>query len=249
MTFPQTSSKWVASLQTQLVSFPVINLPTLRSPRPMNPKITVMLVDDHAVVRAGYRLLLSQTGHIDVIAEAERGEEACQLYADHHPRVTVMDLNLPGMGGLATLRRIVARDAAARVLVFSIHDELAYVTRALEAGAKGYITKSCAPEVLVEAVARIAEGGTFVEPELAQKLAMRPYAAPGAETALEGLSPREFDIFRLLAQGLTTREVAEELHLGYKTVANYATLLKNKLGVSTAAELARLAYAHGLIKL
>ena len=214
----------------------------------MNPKITVMLVDDHAVVRAGYRMLLAQNPGIEVVREAERGEEACQYYQEHQPAVTVMDLNLPGIGGLAAVRRIVGRDPKAKILVFSIHDELAYVARALEAGALGYITKSCAPEVLVEAVMKIAQGQRYVEPEIAQKLAAQAYAKNGGVVALNELSAREFDIFRLLAQGLTTREVAEELRLGYKTVANYSTLLKSKLNARTTAEMARIAYEYGLLK-
>ncbi|MDD2769506.1 MAG: response regulator transcription factor [Methylococcus sp.] len=214
----------------------------------MKPKITVMLVDDHAVVRAGYRLLLSGTQNIEVVSEAERGEEACQLYADARPDVIVMDLSLPGIGGLASIRRIRTRDASARILVFSIHDELIYVVRALEAGARGYITKSCAPEILVEAVARIASGESFLEPEIAQRLAMQTLGGAEAATALNTLSAREFDVFLLLAKGYTTREVAEELRLGYKTVANYSTLIKSKLGVNTTAEMARLAYQNGIFK-
>lgn len=214
----------------------------------MNPKITVMLVDDHAVVRAGYRLFLSQTGNIEVVCEAARGEEACQYYLDYRPEVTVMDLNLPGIGGLAALRRIVARDPAAKALMFSIHDELMYVTRALEAGAKGYITKSCAPELLVEAVVKIAADETFLEPDIAQKLAYQSVARNESQVALNTLSAREFDVFCLLAKGLNTREVAEELQLGYKTVSNYASLIKDKLNVNTTTELVRLAYQYGVIK-
>lgn len=214
----------------------------------MKSKITVMLVDDHAVVRAGYRLLLSGTPNIEVVGEAERGEEACQLYADTRPDVIVMDLSLPGIGGLASIRRIRSRDTSARILVFSIHDELIYVVRALEAGARGYITKSCAPEILVEAVARIASGESFLEPEIAQRLAMQTLGGAEATTALNTLSAREFDVFLLLAKGYTTREVAEELRLGYKTVANYSTLIKSKLGVNTTAGMARLAYQNGIFK-
>lgn len=213
----------------------------------MNPKITVMLVDDHPVVRAGYRLLLSQTGKMEVVCEATRGEEACQFYLEYRPEVTVMDLNLPGIGGLAALRRIIGRDPAAKALMFSIHDELVYVVRALEAGARGYITKSCAPELLVEAVARIAADETFLEADIAQKLAFRSVARNESLVALNTLSAREFDVFCLLAKGYTTREVAEELRLGYKTVANYTTLIKAKLSVNTTAEMARLAYRHGLM--
>jgi DNA-binding NarL/FixJ family response regulator len=214
----------------------------------MKPKITVMLVDDHAVVRAGYRLLLSAAQNIEVVGEAERGEEACQLYTDIRPDVIVMDLSLPGIGGLASIRRIRTRNASARILVFSIHDELIYVVRALEAGARGYITKSCAPEILVDAVARIASGESFLEPEIAQRLAMQTLGGAEAATVLNMLSAREFDVFLLLAKGYTTREVADELRLGYKTVANYSTLIKAKLGVNTTAEMARLAYQNGIFK-
>ena len=213
----------------------------------MRAKITVMLVDDHAVVRAGYRLLLSQTEDIRVVCEAERGEEACQLYQDNRPQVVVMDLSLPGIGGLAAVRRLVSRDPSSRILMFSIHDEPVYVVRALEAGAKGYITKSCAPEVLVEAVRRIAGGDTYLEQELAQKMAVQNVTRTERNATLNALSAREFDVFCLLARGFTTREVAEELRLGYKTVANYATLIKSKLNVNTTAEMARLAYQYGLI--
>jgi DNA-binding NarL/FixJ family response regulator len=214
----------------------------------MNPKITVMLVDDHAVVRAGYRLLLSQTEQITVISEAERGEEACQYYLETQPDVIVMDLSLPGIGGLAAISRITNRDPSAKILVFSIHDELVYVVRALEAGAKGYITKSSAPETLVEAVLKIAAGETFVEPEIAQKLLMQTVLNKEAPTPINSLSPREFDVFCLLAKGYTTHEVAVELCLSYKTIANYMTLIKGKLNVHTTAEMARLAYQYGLIK-
>lgn len=213
----------------------------------MSATITVMLVDDHAVVRAGYRLLLSQTANVRVICEAETGEEACQYYLDYRPHVVVMDLNLPGIGGLASVRRLVSRDPSVRILVFSIHDEAIYVVRALEAGAKGYITKSCAPEVLVEAVQRIAVGETYLEQDMAHKLDIDNVMRTGGTASLNSLSAREFDVFCLLARGFTTREVAEELRLGYKTVANYTTLIKSKLNLSTTAEMTRLAYQQGLI--
>lgn len=214
----------------------------------MNANITVMLVDDHAVVRAGYRMLLTQNGNIEVVAEASRGEEACQHYLDYRPRVTVMDLNLPGIGGLAALRRILGRDPEARVLMFSIHDELVYVGRALEAGARGYISKSCAPELLVDAVVRVARGEPFLEPGIAGKLAFQSVARNESLDPIASLSAREFEVFCLLAKGLNAREAAEELRLGYKTVCNYATLIKEKLNVGSTGELVRLAYRHGLIQ-
>ena len=128
----------------------------------MKEKIKVILVDDHAVVRAGFRLLLSSVDHIDVIAEAERGEQACQLYLEKQPDVIVLDLSMPGIGGLESIRRILLRDSAARILVFSVHDEIVYVNRALGAGAKGYITKNSAPEILVEALEKIAAGEAYI---------------------------------------------------------------------------------------
>jgi DNA-binding NarL/FixJ family response regulator len=213
----------------------------------MNPRIKVMLVDDHAVVRAGYRLLLSQSDDIEVVREAGCGEEACQYYAECRPDVIVMDLSLPGIGGLAAIRRICARDPRAAILAFSIHDELVYVMRALEAGAKGYLTKSCAPEILVEATIRVAGGESYLEPEIARRLARQSIAGSIA-AALNALSAREFDVFCLLARGHTTREVAEELRLSCKTAANYATIIKTKLEVHTTADMARIAYQHGLLK-
>ncbi len=214
----------------------------------MHRKITVMLVDDHAVVRAGYRLLLSQSSHIEIVREAERGEEACQYYAECKPDVVVMDLSMPGMGGLATIRRIRARDPDARILAFSIHDESVYAKRALEAGATGYISKSCAPEILVEAVLAVARNEHYIEREIAQRLAMQKLTGQDAAANLQTLSAREFDVFCLLAQGRTPREIAGELRLSYKTTANYSSLIKSKLGVNTSAEMARLALQQGIFK-
>lgn len=211
-------------------------------------KITVMLVDDHAVVRAGYRLLLSETDNIAVVAEASRGEDACQAYAEIRPQVIVMDINLPGIGGLAAIRRICGRYPNAKILAFSIHDEPLFVQRALEAGAKGYVSKSCAAELLVEAVQKIAAGETYIEPAIAQRMVVQTATRSDPATLLNALSEREFDIFCLLVNGRTTREVAEELRLGYKTVSNYISLIKHKLNVNTTVEMARMAYQYGILK-
>lgn len=215
----------------------------------MKSPVTVMLVDDHAVVRAGYRMLLTQSENIDVLCEAETGEAACQLYLECHPRVVVMDLNLPGIGGLAATRRILTRDSSARILIISMYDEIVYVNRALESGAKGYITKSCPPDLLVEAVMRIGRNETMVEPALAQRLVMQRFIKEeDTSSLLNVLSAREFDVFCLLAQGYSTREAAGELKLSFKTVSNYASLIKDKLNVQTLAELVLLAYQHGIIQ-
>ncbi len=209
-------------------------------------RIVVLLVDDHAVVRAGYRLLLTQSDRIGKLYEAPSGEVACQMYVQHNPDVVVMDLSMPGIGGLDAIRRICARDTKARILVFSIHDELVYVSRALDAGAKGYISKRSAPEILVDAVLALASGEEYIEPAISQRMSQQA-AKPRSVNLLDSLSGREFDVFRLLAKGLTVRQISEELCLSYKTVANYKTTVKAKLNANTGADLARLAYEKALM--
>jgi DNA-binding NarL/FixJ family response regulator len=207
--------------------------------------IRVLLVDDHAVVRAGYRTLLDGTPDIEVVAEAERGEEACQRYAELQPDLVVMDLSLPGIGGLEAIRRIIARDRDASILVFSMHDDTAFVEKALSAGAQGYITKNSAAEIMVDAIRAIASGQAYIDRELAQNLAM--HRAGGGREIFSCLTTREFQIFNLLANGLTPTETANELALSYKTVANYTTQIKSKLNVKSNTELVHLAIRHGVI--
>ena len=220
----------------------------------MRDRIKVILVDDHAVVRAGFRMLLSTEDTIDVIAEAERGEQACQLYLEKQPDVMVLDLSMPGIGGLETIRRICNRDTHARILVFSVHNERVYVDRALNAGAKGYITKHAHPEILIAAIQKIAEGEVYIEQGLIRHQgtfsseSLEKTGETDYKTFIESLSAREFDIFLLLAKGLTVHKIADELCLGYKTVANYGTQIRSKLRVSTVAELAHIAIVLGIMK-
>ena len=211
-------------------------------------KIKVILVDDHAVVRAGFRLLLETSETIEVIAEAERGEQAVQLVQNCHADVVVMDLSMPGMGGLEAIRRISERNNQIKILVFSVHDEQVYVDRALQAGAKGYITKNSAPNILPEAIQQIASGDHYIETGLIRNTVLQN-AEITSQKVIDGLSPREFDVFLLLAKGLTVHKIADELCLGYKTIANYSTLIKKKLQVSTVAELAHIAISLELINL
>ncbi|MCK5355350.1 MAG: response regulator transcription factor [Methyloprofundus sp.] len=214
----------------------------------MIEKISVLLVDDHAVVRAGYKTYLTLSEKIGTIYEADRGESACQLYSEYRPDVVVLDISMPGMGGFEAMRRMVNRDTQCKILVFSIHDELVFMTRAIKAGAKGYIIKNSEPEILTEAVCAIAKGGSYIEPKLAQKLALSVAIDGIEERSLKSLTPREFDVFCLLAKGLTTREASEKLRLSYKTVANYHTSIKEKLALKTVAEMALLASREGIIK-
>ena len=212
----------------------------------MTDKIRVMLVDDHAVVRAGYQMLLKSSDKIEVLAEAESGEEACRLYPDIQPDVVVMDLSLPGMGGLEAIKRIIARDAKAIILVFSMHEDVIFVEQALQAGAKGYLGKSSAPEQLLEAIKQVVSGTRYIDENLAQRLDYEK--ARGKDTPLSDLSTREFEIFCMLAEGMNTSEIAKRLSLSYKTVANYSTQIKNKLKVSTIADIARLAIRYNVIQ-
>ena len=213
----------------------------------MNTRIKVILVDDHAVVRAGFKMLLSTEAGIDVIAEADRGEAACQLYLEQQPDVMVLDLSMPGIGGLESIRRICSRDSNARVLVFSVHDEMVYVDRAMQAGARGYITKNSAPGILVEAIKLIAAGEIYIEQGLLKNLPLQ-HSENEYQAMIETLSAREFDVFLLLAKGLTAHKISDELCLGYKTVANYGTQIKSKLKVSSVAEFAHIAMVLGMMK-
>lgn len=207
--------------------------------------INIVLIDDHAIVRAGFRMLLATEESIEVVAEANRGEEAWQLYVDHRPDVMVVDLSMPGMGGFETIRRICNKAPEAKILAFSVHDELVYVNRVMAAGAKGYICKNSAPDVLIPAIKHIAMGGIYVDPVFGMA-SMQEHASYKAIIA--NFSTREFDIFLRLAKGLTAHKIAEELCLGYKTVANYGTQIRNKLKVNSAAELAHIALLSGILK-
>jgi two-component system, NarL family, invasion response regulator UvrY len=212
----------------------------------MSDKIKVMLVDDHAVVRAGYQMLLKNSPEIEVIAEASSGEEAYRLYADHSPDVVVMDISLPGIGGIEAIKRIHSRDNKARILVFSMHEEVIFVEQSLQAGACGYITKSTDPQLLVEAIKKLSRGEKYIDADLAQRMAYEK--SRGQDSPLSDLSTREFEIFCMLAEGLNTSEIAKRLSLSYKTVANYSTQIKNKLDVTTVADIARLAIRYNIIQ-
>jgi two-component system invasion response regulator UvrY len=219
----------------------------------MKKRIKIILADDHAVVRAGFRMLLSTEDNIEVIAEAERGEQACQLYLEKQPDMMVLDLSMPGIGGLESIRRICNRDNKAKILVFSVHNERVYVDRALQAGAKGYITKQAHPEILIAAIQKIAGGEIYIEQGLiAHEDTLSSEQLDTSETIYKSiigsLSAREFDVFLLLAKGLTAHKIADELCLGYKTAANYGTQIRTKLKVSSVAELAHIAIVLGLMK-
>jgi two-component system, NarL family, invasion response regulator UvrY len=206
--------------------------------------IRILLVDDHAVVREGYRRLLEATPEIRVVAEAANAEDAYARFMEERPDVVVMDITLPGISGFEALRRILGRQPAARVLMFSMHEDPVFVLRALDGGARGYLTKASAPDMMVEAVRSIAGGGRFVPPELARKLQDR--ALSEERLRLDALSEREFEVLRLLAAGRGLAEIAEMLCVSSKTVANYQTSIRQKLGCDNAMQLLRIALTCGL---
>ncbi|SNR76760.1 two component transcriptional regulator, LuxR family [Methylobacillus rhizosphaerae] len=203
----------------------------------------ILLADDHAVVRSGLRTLLENVGY-QIIAEAENGERACILWQEHHPDLGILDLDMPGIGGLESLNRIIARDANARLIIFSMHNDNIYAARAMQAGAKGYVVKTDAPEVLLEAVKQVLRGGRYIGHELAQHLAMDRFSP--TENPLEKLSPREFEVFRRIAEGVSLSGIAEQLHIGYKTAANIQTQVRQKLNVQTTGQLVHLAIRFGI---
>jgi DNA-binding NarL/FixJ family response regulator len=199
--------------------------------------VKILIVDDHAMIRTGLKQLCAALWDATIL-EADNGAAALDLQKRERPLVTILDLNMPGVSGLELLRQLVAADAAARVLVFSMHGEPVYAARALEIGAKGYLSKNASPEELRAALTRIAAGLTYVENEIAQNLA----ALPGRQQ----LSERDLEILRLLGEGRSFTEIAGVLGLGYKTVANTATLIKSKLGVARTADLIRLSVEMGI---
>jgi len=209
--------------------------------------IRVLLVDDHAVVRMGFRLLLQSNPDLSVIAEADSGESACRLFAELLPDVVIMDLAMPGMGGLEALRRIRTREPLARVLALSAHDDLMHARRTLQEGALGFLSKRSAPETLLEAVITIAAGKRYLDPALAQKLALAEF--DGAHRSpVEQLSEREFEVFIRLAGGATVQRIAQDLNLSSSTVGTHLYNIKQKLSVANQSELTLIAIRHGLIE-
>ena len=208
-------------------------------------EISVLLVDDHEVVRAGYRRLLESTGGISVVAEAASGEDAYTDYFKCHPDVLVMDLSMPGMGGLEASMRILAKDKSAKILVFSVHENEVFLQRALDAGITGYISKRSASQVMVDAVRQVAAGELYVGQEMMPYL-VKWKTSPQNEPVAD-LSPREFEVFHLMADSKSVNDIAEILNLSPKTVGHHCTSVKKKLGVSDIAALTRLAIRLGII--
>jgi two-component system invasion response regulator UvrY len=212
----------------------------------MSKKVTIVLVDDHAVVRAGVKRLLEQEHLFEVTGEAESGEKGYQLFGALKPDVMVMDLSMPGMGGLEAIRRIMMRHEKAKILVLSMHEDLSFANQALKLGAKGYLIKNTLGDDLVKAIEVISQGEIFLSDEIAKKIAVS--SIDGGQDPIHDLSAREFEIFRLLAEGVEVDAIAATLNISSKTVSNYQTAIKQKLNIHTPVELIRYAIKAGVIK-
>lgn len=208
--------------------------------------IRVMLVDDHALVRMGFRMLLADA-QMAVVAELGSGEQVCAEYTRHHPDVVVMDLSMPGMGGLEAVRRLLALDDKARILVLSAHEDTAHPQRVLRAGALGYLGKRSAPEALITAVKAVAAGEAYVDGPTARALAMAQ--VKGDASPAELLSEREFSVFIQLARGLSVAQIADNLKLSPSTVGTHLYHVKQKLGAGNQSALTLVALQWGLLQM
>ena len=209
----------------------------------MKQTVNILVIDDHPIVRAGCRQLIQQIPNVN-ITEAETGEDGYKLFQEIYPDMVLLDITLPGLGGLEILRKMRANRENAKILMFSMHEDPVFASRAMQAGARGYITKNNAADHLVEAVEQVLSGKTYLSPDVAQQLAMLNIGS--TTSALSDLSRRELEILRLLGEGNSMTEISGVLGISYKTVANNLTQIKSKLDISKTAELMRFAISHGL---
>ena len=210
-------------------------------------KLKVMLVDDHAVVRMGFKLLLEACDDIEVVAEADSGEAACRACEAAAPDVVVMDIAMAGMGGIEAIKRLTAKGNHVRILALSAHEDISHPMRALQAGAMGYLSKRSAPEVLMDAIRAVAKGQRYVDSQIAQRIALQ--AISGDKSPVEKLSAREFEVFAQLAHGQSVAQISDALKLSNSTVGTHLYNIKQKLGLNNQAEMTLLAMRHGLIDL
>lgn len=202
----------------------------------------VLVVDDHAVVRDGLRRLLATLSDVEIF-EAASGREALSIVQRQQPDLVLLDLHLPGIGGIELLRRLIGTSPHLRILVFSMHAEKMYAARALQAGARGYVSKNASPEELQIALRRVLDGGRYVEREIAQELAVH---GPVDADPWNQLTERDLEILRLLSEGRSLAQIGAAIGLSYKTVANICTQIKAKLGVTRTADLVRLSIEMGV---
>lgn len=207
--------------------------------------IRIILADDHDIVRSGLRRLLESKPGFEVVAEVESGEQAYQCCSELDFDVIVMDLSMPGMGGMEAARKIITRYPDSKILIFSMHENTAFAAQALKTGVKGYVTKTGVSSDLVKAIQEVSEGKIFLSADIAQKIAVQ--GVIGNDEPIHQLSAREFELFRMFAEGQTIEVIADRFKISQKTVANNLTMIKQKLNVSTPIEMLRLAIRHNLL--
>lgn len=213
----------------------------------MRDMIRVLIVDDHDLVRVGIRRILESVPGIEVAAEASSGEEALRLNREQPADVVLMDVNMPGMGGLEATRRILATQSESRVIILTVHAQAPFPTQLLSAGASGYLTKGCRAEELARAIRQVSDGRRYVSTDIAQQLALS--MLPGSDrNPLEELSHREIEVMMMLVQGDEIQQIADSLHISHKTVRTYKARLYEKLGVKNAVDLTHLAIRHGILE-
>ena len=203
----------------------------------------VLIVDDHRIVASGCRALFADDPDIDVV-EASDAESGERVFGERHPDICVLDINLPTVSGFELARRLLALDSSARIIMFSMNDDPVFAARAIEVGAKGFVSKTGDPHDLVEAIREVAKGGVYLPAAIAQRIA---FAGPSfAQSPISKLTSREMEILRLISAGKSLSEISWLIHSSYKTVANTSSIMRHKLGVRTSAELVRLAIENGV---
>jgi DNA-binding NarL/FixJ family response regulator len=203
----------------------------------------VLIVDDHRIVASGCRALFADDPEIEIL-EASDAESGERVFSEQRPHICVLDINLPTVSGFELARRILGHDASARIIMFSMNDDPVFAKRAIEVGAKGYVSKTGDPQDLVEAIREVGNGGVYLPPAMARSIAFA--GASFTQSPLSKLTSREMEILRLLSAGKSLSEIAWLVHSSYKTVANTSSIMRQKLGVRTSAELVRLAITNGV---
>ncbi len=209
--------------------------------------ISVLLTDDHMLVRSGIRRLLEDSQQVKIIGEADCGEDSVRLAQELNPDVILMDVNMPGIGGVEACRRILQRNPQQKIIVLTIHNEQTFPKRMLEIGAKGYLTKDCEVDEMLNAIRQVHNGGAYITPSIAQQLALS--LLPGNEhNPIDRLSRREFQVMLMISHGLTNAEISDKLCLSPKTISTYRLRLLEKLGAQNEVDLIKIAVEQGIVE-
>jgi len=209
--------------------------------------ISVLLTDDHELVRTGIRRLLEDSKQVSIIGEADCGEKSIQLAQEHQPDVILMDVNMPGIGGVEACRRILQRNPKQKIIVLTVHNEQTFPKRLLEIGARGYLTKECGVDEMLEAIRQVHAGNSYIATSIAQQLALS--LLPGNDVnPIDKLSRREFQVMLMISQGLSNAEISDKLCLSPKTISTYRLRLLEKLDAHNEVDLIRIAVEQGMVE-